>query len=606
MTADSKPGAYRWLNLDHPDISFFNLPRPIPWPADAEPWEEHGDFPFSVLRRGIQLLEKDQSAPANSAWQTVKKLLNEMDGLSAALENGDLQAAETRLRRMERPHAQCPMVWYNLAFVLKQRSRWREALACYRQAAVLAPRLEYIWMRRGELEEQLQMKREAICSFKMALRLLPSHPQAQAALARLGVLREVHRLNDDGQWETAYLTPARFRSLMVREIDRCAGDAARLKTWLQQFFSGHEGKLAVYAAEKLLALNPADAEARRLLGESWRVARRYTKAAEILEECLQDRPADAWAHYYLALTRQKLKDPGAFEAHLSAALAVDPNLMPAITARFGLQPKMRDPAREGVVCEWAEATKSAQGFFLASLLARNRGELKLCLSRAARAHELAREDRQILLHYTSELMACDEKEWVAALIKPRLSDGPGDFELKYQFGHALHKLGLKQEASKTLRAALAVERAMPPDWRESFEASLDRWEGRMAVSEIDVEMYDGGTVRRPIVVLVDGQEVTEIVPGGVGAPLRRVIEVELEEPGSTAEICLQQGWQRGGLEPVSLGCFQMHEIDADAAATEPPFFWVGVNKSGQVEVGARQGTRSLPVTWSLYPLPMAA
>ena len=450
------------------------------------------------------------------------------------------------------------------------------------------------------------MKQCAIGSYKMALRLLPGHAMAQPALARLGVLREVHRFSSEKQWQTAYLTPARFRKLMMLEIERGADDPARLRRLLDQFLAGGEGKLAMAAAERLLAASGEDSDVQRLCGEAAYVAHHYNLAARKLQHRLETNPQDAKAHYYLALTCKKLKQHTAYKTHLLAALASDPNLMPAITTYFKLKPKMRDVEREEKLCGWAQENRSAQGFFIGSLLARDRGDRKLSLTRAARAHELARDDRQLLLHYTSELMECDEKEWVAALIKPRLTDGPGDFELKYQFGHALYKLGLQTEAIKILRATLEAHPTMPRDWRDSFEASLDRWEGRIAISEIEVEFYEGGTVRRPIVVVVEGIEVSEILPGGVSAPLRRMIEVEMEEPCSTASICLQQGWQRGWLEPISLGCFQMHGIDPEQIGTTRPHFWIGVNRAGQLEVGARQGARSLSVSWSLYPVPMAA
>ena len=595
---------YRWVEIQHEDLDFYRVPRPLPWPRgeDAKISPDK-DFPFRTLLQGIDLLQADEGALARPIWKSLANVVNAGDDLIEALETSNLDWAEEILDRLDGVHPGCPFVYFNKAFVVHQRGDKKAALRLYERAVDVAPNLEFLWMRLGEVSEELGRTRQAIAAYRKAQALLAPHPQALEGLARLNAMKRLEQLTETGEREIFYVTPKQFHNIMRREIEALTDDRPHLLSLLQQLLEGNDAALAICAARKLLEKSPGDGVVMRLLGEAHRVAGDLPEAEACLQGCVEKDPRDAWARYYLAWVRFDQNDAARGWVDMRTALDLDPNLHPAIVCLFGLKPGQNDQQREARLVEWSAEKKSWQGYVLASVQARERAELTTALSYAAKAYEIAPDNQMVVLQYTGLLGQSGEKEWMAAVTKRHLAAGKGDYQVKCQFASALHDLGLKKEALNVLRDTLAAEESMPVEWEESFHFRIDLWTGRIAESEVPLERYDSGVLRRSIVLVIDDREGRELIPGGAPLPQKKLVQLALKNPGPSVSVCLQQGSSRGDMEPLRLGCFRMEGIDPAKLSTEAPQFRIQANADGFLQVCARQGERKLPVSWSLYPVP---
>lgn len=595
---------YRWVEVQHEDLDFYNVPRPLPWPREAElRVDAEKDFPFRTLVDGIRLLLSDNETPPNPVWRRLAAIVDAGEELAEAFEAADLNRAERILDRLDRLHPGCPFVFFNKAFIVRQRGDQSEALRLYQAAVDAAPNLEFLWMRLGELAEEMGKNRRAVSAYRKAQALLSPHPQALEGLARLGVMKRVEHLSEEGHREVVYVTSKEFDEIIQAEIDGLAEDKTRLSALLEQLLLGDNGKLAVAAAQKLLSLAPDDFEALRSLGEAWRLAHNSHEAEKYLCQAMARNPNDAWCHHLMAWVRFDQDNPAVGWPLIDRALELDPNLQAAIVCKFGLKPGQNDPKREARLVAWAVANRSYQAFLLASIQARDREDIPAALEHARQAFELAPENKMVLLQYTGLLGQTGEKEWMAALTKRMLVAGQGDYQVKYQFANALHDLGLREEAARILQTTLAEETNIPSDWQEAFYSRIDRWTGKVAESEIPLERFSDGVLRRPIMLQSEREETREMIPAGAPLPQSRTLKLNLKEPASTVSLCFEQGLARGELDPTQLGWFRVEEIDLDKLPSQPPELRLVANEEGLLQASARQGDRKLPVTWLLYQPP---
>lgn len=592
---------YRWVDLQHEDLDFYSVPRPVPWPREAPvvlPADE--DFPFGTLVEGIQRLMADAEARPDPVWSRLLEVVQASDALADAFEAGDLEEAERILGQLDRVHPNCPFVYFNQAFLLRQRGRKTQALRLYQAAVQAAPNLEFLWMRLGELAEELGRRRQAIAAYRKAQALLPPHPHALEGLARLGALKRLEYLNPAGEREMVYVTPREFERVIQAEL-LTTTDPARLRLLLDQLIAGGHGLLAVGAAQRLLTMAPEDFEARCALAEAWQLASRPAEAEACLRQCLASRPQDAGCHYLLAQVRFAQNQPGAGWALIDQALELDPNLQAALVLKFGLRPGQSDPHCEQRLAAWAAERASSQGFLLCSIQARARGDLPAALRYAQQAYNLAPQHTLTLLHYTGLLGQAGEVEWMAALTQRALAAGQGDYRVQYQFAIALHALGLTDRATEVLRRTLAENQAIPPEWHEAIQNRLDQWTGWVAESEVPLELFDRAILRRAIVLRLEGDQTRELIPAGAPLPQQKVIRLDLKAPVNTLAVALEQGQPRSHLPPVRLGCFMVQDIDLKQQSQ--PDLRLTATEQGTLQVSARQGLRRLPVKWSLYPAP---
>src|SRR3954471_8548240 len=53
---------YRWIESEHPDLSFYNVPRYFPWPVEEpETIDLKKDFPFDIMLRAVPRLPLEKN-----------------------------------------------------------------------------------------------------------------------------------------------------------------------------------------------------------------------------------------------------------------------------------------------------------------------------------------------------------------------------------------------------------------------------------------------------------------------------------------------------------------------------------------------------------------
>ena len=267
------------------------------------------------------------------------------------------------------------------------------------------------------------------------------------------------------------------------------------------------------------------------------------------------------------------------------------------------KPGQNEPRREERLVAWASQNNSYQAFLLASIQARDRDDDRTALEYARKAYEIAPDNKMVLLQYTGLLGQAGEKEWMAALTKRMLVAGQGDYQVKYQFANALHDLGLTEEALKVLQTTLDEEKNIPADWQDALTARIDKWNGRIVESEVALERFGDGILRRPIVLLLENGDTRELIPAGAPLPQRKVVQLTLQARMDSITLAFEQGASRGALEPLRLGCFHIEGIDATKLPSEAPDFRILAAEDGSLQFSARQDQRKLSVSWSLYRAP---
>jgi predicted O-linked N-acetylglucosamine transferase (SPINDLY family) len=160
-----------------------------------------------MLRRLIGSLRGSPQRPAPAPMPDAGALV---EAGAAALQRGDLPAAEAALRSAIRAAPDAANAWGALGMVLWERRQLDEGLACLRKAAALDPAHVGARVNLANAYAVGNRMQEAIAEYREALRLQPGHARASANLAK--------PLLDTCDWEAA----ERFASDL---IERWRADA---------------------------------------------------------------------------------------------------------------------------------------------------------------------------------------------------------------------------------------------------------------------------------------------------------------------------------------------------------------------------------------------
>lgn len=596
---------YRWLKAEHPDLGFWGIPSPMPWPAEEKGKIDTKDhFPFARLLVGIQRLRAD-GKQWKDEWGKVETFLQRGDALNALLEAGDIEAVVVMLTELEALRPGTAYCAFNTAFALSVLGDAGGALAAAIKATERAPKIENLWMRRGDMHEKQGQDKDAIFCFRKALALLPNHQQATEGLARLGALTKLTMQFPDGTHRDQYFTHAEFAGYVRENTAKSAPEDPMLRVMEKQFRESGNGEGALVTVDRILSGSPPDAlllKAHR--ADALRLLKRMDEAEAQIARILEEDPRHAQALYVRAWCEF---DTGRNEEgweSINEALWSDPNHEKAVGVRFQVGAQNTRPELIAELCAWARVRGSWRGYWWASVHASTIGNEAAALQCAEAAYKLAPQERDVLFFYANCLNNMNEGEHTAALIHPRLPEVKGDFTLKYIFAGAMKKLGLPEEAIRVLREALAEQSDATVEWRGWGQHFLDELLGLIAQGDIDPELHPHtGTLRRSLWIGDDQGPQTEFLPSGMVIPMER--PVKMEPPpgfaGSTGSVALYQHGTNAEMEPVSLGWFRAHEIDF--SETERPMMIIRVTEKKKLEATVRQGTRRLPVTWSLYRVP---
>lgn len=608
MSADPIPstaGGFRWMKAEHADMAFWRIHSPVPWPAeDGTKVDPKLAFPFETLLEGIRRLRAD-GRQWKEEWGALEKFLETGNALNDGIETGDFDRVVQTLDEMERLRPGTAYCAFNRAFILRTRGDVAGALASSVMASERAPKLEYVWMRRGDLHEELEQEKDAVFCFRKALALLPGHPQALEGLVRLGAMAKVAIQEADGTHKDQFMTNDEFSRWVRENTARSTPEDPRLRSMLKQFRESPQNVLALVLLERILDGNPPDAPLLRAWrADALRLQKRTGEAREALAEILAEDGRNAEAIYTLAWCDfdEGRNDEG--WEKIREVLVLDPNHEKAVQVKFNIGPQNTDPKTTEALSAWGNAHKSWRAHWWAYVHADTIGDKAAALRCAEAAYRMAPHEREALFFYANALNNLEEGEHAAALLHPRLPECKGDFMLKFVFAGAMKTLGLTEEAIRVLRETLAEESEITVEWRGNLQHFLDELLGLIAQGEIDPELHPGtDTLRRAIWVGNDEGPQTVIIPSGVAVPVGRPVKMTPAPgfTGSTGSFAVLQHGTSTALEPLSLGWFRAHEIDF--AAAESPLMMITVTKHKKVEACAKQGERRLPVTWSLYRVP---
>lgn len=602
---DSK--TYRWQKIDHPERVFWGVPVRVPWPVEVEskPDPKVG-YPAGDLREGVRRLRAEGGAEWTQQWAALEAFCDRGDELGKLLESGELAAAVGVLDELEalRPGTgYCP---FNLGFVHESLGDLPAARAALVLAIERMPKVEWAWTRRAAVHEKLGEKEDAIFCHRKALALLPRHQQALEGLARLGAMVRLVTHWPGGKHQIQYFTPKDFRERTEREVARLPPDHANLRSMLAQARKHNDGGLSLLLLDRILSGQPADAlDLRIQRADALRQLKRLPEARELIDEILGGHPNHAEALYVRAWCCFDERKIGRGWRLIDEVLAADCNHQKAIMVKFKIGTEKKDPGTVVRLAAWAEQHRSWRGYWCAAIQCSTHHDPQGCLRWAEAACRLAPTERDAVFLYANSLNNADETERTAALIHPQLPHCPGDWQLKYMFAGAMKKLGLKEEAVRVLREALAEESEITLKWQQAIRHFLDELTGHLATGEIEIEFHPNtGTLRRDIWLANDEGPQLCHIGAGQPAPIERSINMQPPEGTnpSTGSINFLFHSEGSTLDPIDLGWFRVHELDYPTAK-EPPLFTLRVTKKGKLEGFARQDDRPLPVTWSLYRVP---
>ena len=608
--------SWSWKNIAHPERAFWGLPERLPWPDEAsDKPDPHVMFPAGDMREGIRRLHRSAPGEWNDTWARLQKFCDTGDSIGDALEHGDLRGAIEQIRALEsfRPGtAYCP---FNTAALLKALGDTAGARASYILATERGPDIEWLWMRRGELHEELKEKDEATACYRKALALLPKHREAILGLCRLGHFAILTVTNPDGTKEDRVVERAVFNRRVIADLQQTPPAEPHLRESLRQFLESGDGELALTAAERILSGNPPDRTALTIQrADALRLCKRYEEAEDLLDEILtaEENAAACYVHAWCAFD-QKWGDTG--WQYIEDTLAADPNHQQAIQVKFGIGTGQKDPAGAVAKCTaWAEENHSWRACYCAAMQCATSGDKAGTLRWSEAAYRMAPHERDALFFYANSLNNAGEGEHTAALLHPRLPETKGDYLLKYIFAGAMHKLGLKDEAIRILRLALEESAAAPRgtaiavkgDIRGMITTFLDMLLGHTAKGDIKAELIPGtDTLSRGLWHATDAGPTSSLAQGGIPLPLDRHFDMAPPEgyTGDTATLSFSLHSEASTQTPLTLGWWRIGDLDYTTPGHPLPRFHLTIAKDGTLTGRAYQNDRPLPITWSLYRTP---
>ena len=230
-------------------------------------------------------------------------------------------------------------------------------------------------------------------------------------------------------------------------------------------------------------------------------------------------------------------------------------------------------------------------FILASNIARQRGDAPTAVKWAERAHDVAPESEDVLLHYTAALGEARGFEKLVSIIKPKIDSGKFTKRVDWNYAQTLQQMGLTNDAIGVLRKAIAGE--VPAEFKASATLMIDAWSGLVAGCGVPLEVHQSGCLQRPVVLVLDDGDGGYVLKAGAKLPAEstfpwRAVAADVQVP-------LQQGQSGGSAEPRILGAFVVR--GAQPALKTIDCHLVGL-PDGALHFRASQGGRRLQVGWA--------
>lgn len=584
--------SYVWLDSTSWELAFFGLPQRIPWPADIDA-SKVNEEPFDHLElvRAIEMLGPDAGDP----WTGFRLASVNFDELAECLEDFEFPRASELLDEVERLHPGTSFVAFHRGVVARQDGRFEEAIKHYEEAAQKTPKIGVIWLHLGTLLAQEGRRDHAIAALNNAVGLNPQDTNALEALASLRAAVKLLRDPKDPK-SAVYVPVAQFLQMSTQQLTQLKDNAQGLVEFAEfQMRNGFSPELGVKALERAREIRPEDPGTSAALSNAYRSTNQHDKAKAIAVELTEKHPRAPQAWLNLAQILNGAGDKDGERAALEKMLELDPNAQPALSILHDLA-SGATPEKEGKLAAFAEEKKAPVGLLLASSSARDREDIDTAVDYAARAFAIDPEREDVLIHYTAMLGDAKDVKRLFSDIEPAVQSGKYSKRLDWNFAQALRGLGRTQEAINVLSNAASGENT-PEDFQNAVNTTIDFWVGRLAQSEVPLQVSRAGTIARPVVISLDGEDGAVVLQSGRPLPVegRFPWRVRLNGDGET-RITLQQGQSGSQNEPSLLGSFAVKVPPVTGGAHTIQCF-VGAGNEGRLLFKAVQGNKELPVRW---------
>jgi predicted Zn-dependent protease len=583
---------YVWLDSTSWELDFFGLPHRIPWPADIDPLKANEEpFDHVELVRAIEMLGPDAGDP----WTAFRLASVNFDELAECLEDFEFPRAAELLDEVDRLHPGTSFVAFHRGVVARQDGRFEEAVAHYQEAAKKTPNIGVIWLHLGTLLAQEGRRDDAIAALNNAVRHNPQDNNALEALASLRAAVKLLRDPKDPK-SAMYVSVPQFLQMSTQQLQQLRDNANGLVEFAEfQIRNGFSPDLGVKALERARELRPDDPATSAALSNAYRATNQHEKAKAIAVELTEKHPEAPQAWLNLAQILNGAGDKDGERTALGRMLEIDPNAQPALAILNDLN-SGATPEKEEKLAAFAEEKHVPVPLLLASSSARDRNDIDAAVNYAARAFEFAPEREDVLIHYAAMLGDAKDANRLFSHIEPAVQSGKFSKRLDWNFAQALRGLGRTQEAINVLANAASGEDA-PQDFQNAVNTTIDFWVGRLAQSEVPLQVSRAGTIARPVVISLDGEDGAVVLQSGKPLPAegRFPWRVRLNGEGET-RITLQQGQSGSQNEPSLLGSFAVRVPPLTGGAHTIQCF-IGAGNEGRLLFKAVQGNKELPVRW---------
>lgn len=593
MDTPTPAGAVQWIDCNAWELDLYGLPHRIPWPADSDPkLAEESPFDAGLLLNAIE----DLGVEAGLPWTQFLQASEHFDDLAEALQDNEFPTARSLLDEIERLHPGTVFTQFHRAHVARHDGRTDESIALYRAVAERVPRYGFVWVNLGATLAAEGRRDEAVAAYMNAVRINKNDTHALEGLASLRAAVKVQRDPKDPK-SVAYLDLPTFGRMALRQIPQLAANPDNLQAFGEQLLhDGYAPQVALQALEKCRDLRPENPRALLALAAAYRAVGRADDARRVAVQFTETQPQNAGAWLHLAQTHHASGDADAARAAADKTLEIDPNLQPALVLRFGVT----DPSDTNVearLIAYGEERDAWMPFLVASAMARDRGDLAIATSHAERAHGIAPDTEEVLLHYTALLGQARDVVRLSATIEPQVASGRFSRRLDWNYAQALKAAGRVSEGIHVLINAASAEGA-PDEFKQAAASTIDFWNGLLAESGTQVETLKAGMLARPVLLRLDDGDGAVLLHAGHPLPVEGKFPWRVPPDGRPeTRIHLQQGQTGSAVEPHDLGAFVVRGLPPVTGGAHTLQCRIAASPQGTIIFQAVLGNREMRVAW---------
>lgn len=370
----------------------------------------------------------------------------------AALQAGELDAAETAFQRARELQPARAAAYHNLAEVFSRQGRSGEAIANFRRAIELAPQDPQPYLRLAALEAQLKRFHDAEQVLHRLLRVRPRSVEAYLLLGRLAREQENNALAEKHLRHYTRLRPRDPVGL---------GD---LGIVLLNDAKSREGEALL---KRALAIDSGLGLVHYNLGLLYVLRGENEKARPYLETAVKLLAANADAQYQLGIVLVRLNEPEKAESFFRKAIDLSPEHLEARYALGNLLGRLQRPQEAAEVLAEHERRStaalekrqqdrrvSAYHMEVKDLLDANQIET----ADAKLGEILTIDPKNDLAHYRLGQIAFLRQDYGTALAEARSAISAKGFEPAYHLleGMCLERLGQDEPASEAYQRVLSL------------------------------------------------------------------------------------------------------------------------------------------------------